>query len=123
MFRTVRIFLAVLAVLAIGVSTGSAATPSKAPTKQDVAKKILASRAGQTLSGPARAYMEMVARNDHRLTPDINSITGKVARVTSAKGGGGTPLVNVRVNNPANDSHQTDQTTQSETSVARVTSE
>lgn len=118
MFRTARILVAVLAVLAIGVSTGSASTPSKAPTKQDIAKKILASRAGQTLSAPARAYMEMVARNDHRLTPDTNSIAGKVAKVTSAKGGGGTPLVNVRVNNPANDSHQTDQTTQSETSVA-----
>jgi hypothetical protein len=118
MFRTARLLLAVLAVLAIGLSTGSAATPTKSPTKQDIAKKILASRAGQTLSAPARAYMEMVARNDHRLTPDSNSISGKVAKVNSAKGAGGTPLVNVRVNNPANDSHQTDQTTQSETTIA-----
>jgi len=81
----------------IGVSTGSAASPSKAPTKQDVAKKIVASRAGQNLSAPARAYVESVARNDHRLTPDSSGFqAGKAAKINAAKGGGGTPLVNVR---------------------------
>ena len=118
MFRNARFALAVLAVLLIGVSTGSAASQNQGPTKQDLAKKILASRAGQTLSAPARAYMESVARNDHRLAPDSNGIVGKATKVNAAKGQGGTPLVNVRVNNPANDSHQTDQTTQSETTVA-----
>ena len=64
--------------------------------------------------------MESVARNDHRLAPDSSNIShgNNNNKVTSAKGQGGTPLVNVRVNNPANDTHQTDQTTQSETSVA-----
>src|SRR2546426_3150781 len=118
MFRKARFALAVIALVLIGVSTGSAASPNQGPTKQDVAKKILASKAGQTLSAPARAYMESVARNDHRLAPDSSGISAKAAKVNSAKGGGGAPLVNVRVNNPANDTHQTDQTTQSETSVA-----
>jgi hypothetical protein len=119
MFRNARFALAVLAVLLIGVSTGSAASPNHGPTKQDIAKKILDSRAGQTMSATARAYMESVARNDHRLAPDSSGIpAGKAPKVTDAKGQGGTPLVNVRVNNPANDSHQTDQTTQSETAVA-----
>src|SRR5579872_1912964 len=63
--------------------------------------------------------MESIARNDHRLAPDSSGIpSGTAGRVNSGKGQGGTPLVNVRVNNPANDSHQTDQTTQSETAVA-----
>jgi hypothetical protein len=119
MFRTARFALAVLAVLLIGVSTGSAASSNHGPTKQDIAKKILASRAGQTMSATARAYMESVARDDHRLAPDSSGIpAGKSAKITDAKGQGGLPLVNVRVNNPANDSHQTDQTTQSETTVA-----
>ena len=119
MHRTARFALIAIALLIIGVSGGSAASPTSGPTKQDIAKKILGSRAGQTLSAPARAYMESVARNDHRLAPDSNGIpAGKTAKVTAAKGQGGTPLVNVRVNNPANDTHQTDQTTQSETSVA-----
>lgn len=118
MYRNIRFALAVLAVLLIGVSTGSAASQNQGPTKQDIAKKILSTRAGQTLSAPARAYMESLARNDHRLAPDSSGITGKAAKLNSAKGQGGTPLVNVRVNNPANDSHQTDQTTQSETTVA-----
>src|SRR5438034_1073182 len=118
MFRNARIGLAVVALVLIGVSTGSAAPPNQAPTKQDIAKKILASKAGQTLSAPARAYMESVARNDHRLAPDSNGISTKAAKLNAAKGQGGTPLVNVRVNNPANDTHQTDQTTQSETAIA-----
>jgi hypothetical protein len=119
MFRTARLVLAIVALVVIGVSNGSAASPTQPPTKQDVAKKILSSRAGQTLSAPARAYVESVARNDHRLAPDSSGLSnGKAAKVNAAKGGGGTPLVNVRVNNPANDTHQTDQTTQSETTVA-----
>ncbi|MEA2633551.1 MAG: hypothetical protein QOH92_318 [Chloroflexota bacterium] len=117
MFRTARLVLAIVAIVVIGVSNGSAAPSPQAPTKQDIAKKILASRAGQLMTGPALAYLQSVARNDHRLTPDSTS-AAKSAKVTSAKGQGGTPLVNVRVNNPALDTHQTDQTTQSETSVA-----
>ncbi|MEA2655734.1 MAG: hypothetical protein QOI23_1099, partial [Chloroflexota bacterium] len=117
MFRTARLVLAIVAIVVIGVSNGSAAPSPQAPTKQDIAKKILASKAGQLMTGPALAYLQSVARNDHRLTPDSTS-AAKSAKVTSAKGQGGTPLVNVRVNNPALDTHQTDQTTQSETSVA-----
>ncbi len=117
MRRFAQFALIVFALLAVGVAGSSAASSTQAPTKQDVAKKILATRVALTSS--ARAYMESVARNDHRLAPDsINVSHGNNNKLTSAKGQGGTPLVNVRVNNPANDTHQTDQTTQSETSVA-----
>ena len=118
MRRTANYALAVIVLLVFGAASSAAAPPASGPSRQDVAKKILASRAGQMLSPGARSYMEGVARNDHRLAPDSNGITGKAAKVTSAKGQGGTPLVNVRVNNPALDTHQTDQTTQSETTIA-----
>ncbi|TMC38944.1 MAG: exo-alpha-sialidase [Chloroflexi bacterium] len=118
MHRVARIALPAIAILVVGLIGGSAAPPSTGPTKQDVAKKILNSPAGKTLSAPARAYMEGVARNDHRLAPDSNGIAQKGNKVTSAKPGGGGSLTNVRVNNPALDTHQTDQTTQSETAVA-----
>ena len=118
MQRFAQFALIVFALLAVGVAGSSAASPAQAPTKQDIAKKILATRVALTSS--ARSYVESVARNDHRLAPDSSNIShgNNNNKVTSAKGQGGTPLVNVRVNNPANDTHQTDQTTQSETSVA-----
>ncbi|TMD97590.1 MAG: exo-alpha-sialidase [Chloroflexi bacterium] len=117
MHRIARLALPAIAILVVGLIGGSAASPSSGPTKQDVAKKILNSPAGKTLSAPARAYMESVARGDHRLAPDSNGLAQKGNKVNSAKPGGGGSLTNVRVNNPANDTHQTDQTTQSETTV------
>ncbi len=119
MHRTVRFAILAIALLAVGVSGSSAASPPTTPTKQDVARQILGSLAGQLLTSPARAYMESVARGDHRLAPDSSGIPAREGlKVAAAKSTGGSSLVNVRVNNPANDTHQTDQTTQSETSVA-----
>jgi hypothetical protein len=116
MRRMARFAIAAMAILLVGVVGGSAASPTSAPTQQDLAKKILSSKAA--LTGPARAYLESVSRNDHRLAPDSAGISNKAAKLNAAKPQGGTPLVNVRVNNPATDTHQTDQTTQSETAVA-----
>src|SRR5690349_9999602 len=118
MHRIARFVLPAIAVLVIGLIGGSAASPTQPPTRQDIAKKILNSVAGQTLTSPARAYMESVARGDRSLAPDSAGTTVKSAKVTSAKPSGGGSLANVRVNDPAEDSHQTDQTTQSETSIA-----
>ena len=119
MHRIPRYAIVTLALLLFGLIGGSAASPSNGPTRQDLAKEILNSRAGQTMSATARDYLESVARNDHRLAPDSNGIQAPGGpALNSGKGGGGTPLVNVQVNNPANDTHQTDQTTQSETAVA-----
>src|SRR5258708_23395543 len=119
MHRTIRFALLAIARLAVGVSGSSAASPTTTPTKQEVARQMLGSRAGQLLTSPAGAYMESVARGDHRLAPDSSGIPAREGlKVAAAKSTGGSSLVNVRVNNPANDTHQTDQTTQSETSVA-----
>ena len=125
MHRIARFVLPTIAILVIGLVGGSAASPTPAPTRQDVAKRILNSPAGKSLTAPARAYMEQVARNDHRLAPDSAGLTPSASQGNSpnaaspqspAKRGGG--LTNVRVNNPALDTHQTDQTTQSETTIA-----
>ncbi|HEV2029645.1 MAG TPA: sialidase family protein [Candidatus Dormibacteraeota bacterium] len=120
MYRTARLVLIAAALLLVGVAGGSAASPTPSPTRQDVAKRILDSAAGQTMTAPARAYMESVARGDQRLAPDSNAVSSsqRSVKVNAAKATGGPGLTNVRVNNPALDTHQTDQTTQSETSVA-----
>src|ERR1700704_3757592 len=121
MYRTARLAVIAIALLLVGVAGGSAASPTPSPTRQDVAKKILGSIAGQTMTSPARAFMDSVARGDNRLSPDSNFNVvpaQQSARVNAARSTGGSSLSNVRVNNPALDTHQTDQTTQSETSVA-----
>ena len=56
MHRIVRLALPAIAILVVGLIGGSAASPSSGPTKQDVAKKILNSPAGKTLSAPARVH-------------------------------------------------------------------
>ena len=118
MHRIARFVLPSIAILIIGLIGGSAASPTPPPTRQEIAQKILNSIAGQTLTSPARAYMESVARGDRSLAADSAGSTVKGVNVTSGAPGGGGSLTNVRVNNPAEDSHQTDQTTQSETSIA-----
>jgi hypothetical protein len=106
---------------------GSANTPATAPSRQDIAKRILDSKA--VLTAPARAFMEMVARGDRRLVPDVTSADSSVAsnaagalkaalKAAAPARDQGEGLANVRVNNPAEDVNQTDQTTQSETSIA-----
>jgi len=108
---------------------GSANAPATAPSRQDIAKRILNSNA--VLTAPARAFLEMVARGDRRLTPDMGSNDASMASKAAAslkaalKTAAGAPardegegMNNVRVNNPAEDVNQTDQTTQSETSIA-----
>jgi hypothetical protein len=118
MFRTARFAITVLALMVIGVTAGSAASTVSAPTRQQIAQKILASKA--YLTSASRTYLESVARNDHRFTPDSTGVSAsKSVRPQSSTASAVTAgLVNVRVNNPANDTHLTDQTTQSETSVA-----
>jgi hypothetical protein len=118
MHRIARLALPAVAILIIGMIGGSAASTKSTPTRQDMAKKILSSGASRNLTGPARAYVESTARGDHRLAPDSSGITQKGNKVNSAKPVGGGSLTNVRVNNPALDTHQVAQTTQSETTVA-----
>ena len=118
MHRMARFVLPAIATLVIGLIGGSAASPAPAFTKQDAAKKILSSGASKNLSGPARAFIESTARGDHRLTADSSGVSQKGNKVTSSRPVGGGSLPNVRVNDPTLDTHETGQTTQSETAIA-----
>jgi hypothetical protein len=93
---------------------------STAPTKQEIAQKILQSPAGQLLTSSARVYLEATARGDKRLSPDSTGLDFSKAKVRTGGHAPGGPggLANIRVNNPSEDTNQPDQTTQSETSIA-----
>src|SRR5438034_912668 len=119
MRRTLGVLTIAMVVIAAGAIAGSAASPKTPPSKQEIAKRILATPAGKTLTPTARIALEAIARGDHKATPDSNGITAP-ATVRPARGAkpSGGPLPNVRVNDPSKDSNQVDQTTQSETSIA-----
>ncbi len=115
MRKLVSIVAVLGAVGTFGLTAGSASAPFAKPTKQQIAQRIL-DRA--ILTGPAHAYFAAMARGDQRLTADApaTKMSGRATTNGSKPGGGG--LTNVRVNNPAEDTHQTEQTTQSETTIA-----
>ena len=118
--RVVVAGLLLIGMLALpGTLGGSVRARPSPPTRQQIAQKILQSPAGKTLTAPARIALEMIARGDHRVAPDSTGLS--VPKSKSGKGGhfaGGPGLTNIRVNNPGEDSHQVDQTTQSETTLA-----
>src|ERR1700730_14819708 len=121
--RRLLTVLAIGAVIAGASAIGGAAGPAQKPlTGQEIAQKILAK--GYRLTAPVKSTLEMIARGDRQLSSAAtlnNSDQGALGRTKESKGGnqeGGNGLRNVLVNNPGEDSHQTDQTTQSETSVA-----
>jgi BNR/Asp-box repeat protein len=119
MRRPFTLLVAAFVITAVGTAAGSAATPASPPTKQELAQKILKTPAAKYMSPTAHAALEAIARGDHRVAPDSTGIQASQGNRGSHGGGpGGQPLTNVPVSNPQEDSHQTDQTTQSETSVA-----
>jgi len=112
-----------LAVLCSAALTGAfAGTSSKTPpsvARQKFAQHILKTRAAQLMTAPAQLALHIQATGDNQLTP---TVVGKPpVAATSGSAAAAVPsasLPNVRVNNPALDTHQVDQTTQSETTIA-----
>src|SRR5437764_11131766 len=117
MRRTLSVLTIALVVVAAGAIAGSAASPKTPPSKQEIAKRILATPAGKALTPTARIALEAIARGDHRAAPDSNGLSPAAGRQAKGSKPGGGPLPNVRVNDPSKDSNQVDQTTQSETSI------
>src|SRR6266702_6087740 len=102
MYRTARIAIAGLAILLIGITGSSAAAPPSPVSKQQIAQKILASKASNYITASARIYLEQVARNDRRMAPDSTGVSQAAVPTTSRPA---TPsaaavasLPNVRVN-------------------------
>src|SRR5207245_2336069 len=103
--------------LAILSVTGSAVSQATPPDRQAVAQHILKIQASKFLTSPAQSALHMMANKDRQLTPGQQ----KLGPAKPASGGVGPPAPsfgNVRVNDPALDTNQVDQTTQSETAVA-----
>jgi hypothetical protein len=104
----------IAAAVVVGIA-GAAGSPSSTLDRKGIAQKILKVH-GKYLSAPAQTALRMVANGDRQLTAGPQVIHG------GTRSGGLAPgpaaFTNVRVNDPSLDSHQVDQTTQSETSVA-----
>jgi hypothetical protein len=85
--------------------------------RQAAAQRLLKLQAPRFMTWPAQEVLRMNAAGSH----DLSQAQAQLGAATLASGGSAPPassLTNVRVNNPAEDSNQVDQTTQSETAVA-----
>jgi len=119
--------IAVMAVTAFGLTGGftgeraagaSAAAP--ALNRQQFAQRILKTQAANIMTSPAQAVLRMQATGSKDLSAGIpsNAIAGQ-SRPAGAGGSSMRPaFTNIRVNDPAQDTHQPDQTTESETTIA-----
>jgi hypothetical protein len=113
----------VLGTLATG-SGGSAAAPAASkPTRQEIARHLLAGQRPQFMTPHELAAVTMVANDSRALSPaGRNPAEGQQAE-TRAVAPTATPLCasplrNVRANDPGRDRQFIDQTTQSETTIA-----
>jgi hypothetical protein len=112
-------FAMILVYTSVASTAASGFTP---PSTQQFAQHILKTRARQFLTAPALAALTRAASGESSLSaaPPVG-----VGDTQTASGGSLGPAVrkgsappNVRVNDPALDNFQTDQTTQSETTIA-----
>src|SRR6516164_7979381 len=105
-----------------GAFAGTPSTAQVNSAKQQFAQQLLKNQAVR-LTWPAQLFLRMQASGSTQLTqafagqaPTLPSGTAGAAAAAPAIPSAGLP--NVRVNNPAQDTHQVDQTTQSETTIA-----
>src|SRR5207248_9189998 len=103
--RPLRLLTIALVVVAAGATAASAASRKTPPSKQEIAKRILATPAGKALTPTARIALEAIARGDHRAAPDSNELSPAGVRQAKGSKPGGGPLPNVRVNDPSKDSN------------------
>ena len=105
-----------------GALTAGSSAPGPALTRQQIAQHILSTQAAGVMTAPARAALRMLATGSRSLSPGLTAGGLPAARPAALASNAGNlakpKFTNVRVNNPAQDTHQTDQTTQSETAIA-----
>ena len=105
-----------------GALTAGSGTPGPALTRQQIAQHILSTQAAGVMTAPARAALRMLATGTRDLSPGLPAggqpAAGPSGRASNAGNLAKPAFTNVRVNDPAQDTHQTDQTTQSETTIA-----
>jgi hypothetical protein len=105
---------------ALTAATGPA---GPAPSRQQIAQHILGTQAAQVMTAPAQAALRMVATGSRELPTGplpghALPVTGPAAPVSGGRQLAKPAFANVRVNDPALDTHEPDQTTQSETTIA-----
>ena len=106
-----------------GALTAGSSAPGPALTRQQIAQHILSTQAAGVMTAPARTALRMLATGSRELSPGPLPAGGLPAAGPSGPASNVGNLAkpaftNVRVNDPAQDTHQTDQTTQSETAIA-----
>jgi hypothetical protein len=105
-----------------GALTAGSGTPGPALSRQQIAQRILGTQAAGVMTAPARAALRMLATGSRELSPGLAAgglpAAGPSAPASNAGNLAKPAFTNVRVNDPAQDTHQTDQTTQSETAIA-----
>jgi BNR/Asp-box repeat len=121
-FLVIALAAACTAALTAALASPSGSAP--ATNRQQIAQHLLKTKAGQLMTMPAQMFLHMQATGTRQLStapsaagspqPGAQVATGGTAALAPATG-----FTNVRVNNPALDTHQTDQTTQSETTIAQ----
>src|SRR5215831_11646097 len=93
-----------------------------APTRQQIAQHILSTQAAGVLTAPARAALRILATGSRDLSPGTPAgglpVVGPSGPASNAGNLAKPAFTNVLVNNPAQDTHEPDQTTQSETAIA-----
>ena len=106
-----------------GALSAAAGPAGPAPSRQQFAQHILGTQAAGVMTAPAQAALRMMATGSRELPTGPLSgqalpVAGPSGPVSSAGNLAKPAFTNVRVNNPALDTHELDQTTQSETAIA-----
>ena len=105
-----------------GALTAGSSASGPALTRQQIAQHILSTQAAGAMTAPARTALRMVATGSRDLSTGLPAGGLSAAAPSAGASNAGNlakpAFTNVRVNDPAQDTHQTDQTTQSETAIA-----
>src|SRR5215471_13323620 len=117
------VLVAGLVVLCTAALTGAfAGTSNMTQTnsaRQQFAQHLLKTKVAQLMTWPAQAALHIQATGDRQLTQAPAGVPPALPRGAAAEPAvPSANLANVLVNNPSEDTHQTDQTTQSETTIA-----
>jgi hypothetical protein len=118
------LFLAASVVLVVGaltggvvVAVGSTSSSSATVDRAAIAQRLLKTALPRYLTSPAQMALRM-SQSGLRSLSSAPVTLGAAVKPTGGSAAIGPGLPNVRVNDPAEDSHQVDQTTQSETGIA-----
>ena len=120
-----RLGMGLISALAVGgalvfgvVGIASSASSSGPVDRQAAAQRLIKLGLTQYMTAPAQQFARMTAAGNRQFSQSQPSTGAAPIASGGAKALQTAGLPNVRVNNPAEDTHQVDQTTQSETTIA-----